>query len=100
MGQESLIEKQVATYAIEKGCYVRKFSSPSCAGVPDRFFLTPAGVPFFIEFKRPGQKPTTLQAREIREINKRKGNAHWVDNIDDGKTIVDQYLKVKILYEV
>ena len=97
MGQEALIEKQVATYAIKKGCYVRKFSSPSHAGVPDRVFLTPAGVVFFIEFKRPGQKPTGLQLRELAQINDRKGNAHWVDNIDDGKAIVDQYLKIEIV---
>lgn len=96
MGEEAKIEKAVVAYAISKGCYVRKFSSPSHAGVPDRLFLTPAGIVFFIEFKAPGKKPTGLQLRELSEIEKRNGNATWVDNIDDGKAVVDQYLKIEI----
>lgn len=52
---------------------------------------------FFIEFKRWGEVPTALQAREIREINKRKGNACYADNIREGKAIVDQFLKIEVL---
>lgn len=96
MGQESLIEKLVVTYAQSKGCYVRKFSSPSHVGVPDRIFLTPAGVVFFIEIKAPGKEPTALQARELQEINKRNGNAHWTHSVDKGKRLVDRYLKIEV----
>ena len=93
MGKESLTEKAVKKYAREKGCYVRKFKSPSQRGVPDSLFLTPFGKVFFIEFKAPGKEPTDLQAREIREINNRSGNAHWTDCRVAGKKIVDLYLK-------
>ena len=93
MGKESNIEKAVSKYAREKGCYVRKFKAPSNRGVPDKLFLSPHGKVFFIEFKAPGKEPTDLQAREIREINNRKGHAHWVDSISGGKAIVNLFLK-------
>lgn len=98
MGEESKIEKDVCKYAQSKGCYVRKFTGR--AGVPDHYFLTPNGFSFFLEFKRPGEKPTPLQDREIREIRKRKGAATWIDNVEDGKKLVDHYLKVKLLLEI
>lgn len=97
MGQESEIEKAVAKYARSKGCYVRKFVSTSRAGVPDHYFLTPAGVSFFIEFKKPGEKPTPLQAREIKLINANRGNATWTDNLTSGKRIVDSYLRIEVI---
>lgn len=92
-GQESKIEKAVKAYAKKKGCYVRKFKSPSQRGVPDSLFLSPYGKVFFIEFKAPGKEPTDLQARELREINNRSGNGHWTDSTVGGKAIVDLYLK-------
>ena len=93
MGQESKIEAAVANYAKGKGCYVRKFKSTSQRGVPDRVFLSPHGKVFFIEFKAPGKEPTDLQARELREINNRSGNAYWTSSVADGKIIVDHYSK-------
>ena len=88
---EAQIEKYVVEYAINLGCYVRKFSSPNHRGVPDRLFLSPSGVVFFIEFKAPGKVPTALQLKEMNLINNRQGNAHWVDSATDGKKIVDLY---------
>ena len=92
MVKESEIEKAVCDYAKGKGCYVRKFSSPAHRGVPDRLFITPDGVVFFIEFKALGKTPTALQYRELTEIAKRGGNAHWADNQKDGLNIVDKYV--------
>ena len=92
MGKESTIEKAVKKYAREKGCYVRKFKSPSQRGVPDCLFLSPYGKVFFIEFKSPGKEPTDLQEREMKEINNRKGHAHWTDSVMIGKKIVNFYL--------
>jgi hypothetical protein len=93
MGQESKIEKAVCDYAKAKGCYVRKFKSTNQRGVPDRLFVSPSGHVLFIEFKAPGKKPTALQEREMGEINKRGGRAAWVDSIEQGKAIVDLYLR-------
>tara|TARA_R110000772_G_scaffold268565_3_gene396248 strand:+ start:5951 stop:6232 length:282 start_codon:yes stop_codon:yes gene_type:complete len=93
MKEEAKIESAVCKYAKEKGCYVRKFKSTSQRGVPDRLFISPLGHVFFVEFKAPGKRPTALQERELREIQKRGGRAHWASCVNDGKSIVDFYLK-------
>lgn len=93
MAEESKIEKAVCDYARKKGCYVRKFKSTSQRGVPDRLFITPKGIVFFIEFKAPGKKPNGLQRREIDLIQERGGNASWCDNAHAGKFIVDTHIE-------
>ena len=92
MGPEAKIEKAVVEYAQERGCWVRKFKSPGQRAVPDRIFMTPRGVVFFIEFKTLGEKPTPLQDRELNIIEKHWGIADWVDNTQDGTDMVDHYL--------
>lgn len=44
-----------------------KFSSPGYSSVPDRMFIRD-GFVFFIEFKRPGGKPTANQLEEHKEL--------------------------------
>jgi hypothetical protein len=92
MGSESSIESAVKRYAVEKGFYVRKFSSPSNRGVPDDLFISPDGDFFFIEFKAPGKQPTPLQLREARLIEKNKGEVYFVDNVKEGQDIIRGYL--------
>jgi len=58
---ESSIEQSVVTRAAQYGIPSIKLSIGE--GWPDRVFLLPGGRVFFIEFKRPGQKPTSLQLR-------------------------------------
>ena len=91
MGKESNIEAKACKYAKDLDFYVRKFSSPSQRGVPDRLFLSPHGVVFFIEFKAPGKEPTALQLREIELIRSNNGNAYWADSLDGAKKIIDKY---------
>lgn len=93
MAQESRIERIVSQYATKLGCYVRKFASPSCRGVPDRLFISPGGIVFFIEFKSPGKKMTALQQREKRFIEKNNGIHFVVDDITEGKKIIDEINK-------
>jgi hypothetical protein len=92
MGREAKIEKAVVAYAREKGCYVRKFKSPGQRAVPDRIFITPQGVVFFIEFKAEGEEPTALQFRELNLIQEHTTSADWVDNIKQGKAMVDYFM--------
>lgn len=89
MGEEAKLEKKACDYARNKGCYVRKFSSPSNRGVPDRLFITPGGVVFFIEFKAFGKKPTALQLRESREILQHGVSAFCVDDYDKAVHVID-----------
>ena len=87
--KESEIENQVCKYASKAGWYVRKFSSPGHRGVPDRVLLSPTGLIIFIEFKAPSKKPSALQVDEIAQIRKRGGIVYIVDNVEEGKKIID-----------
>ena len=86
---EKQIEAKVCDYAKELGLGVYKFTSPARAAVPDRMFVRPDGVIFFIEFKRGGQKPTDAQEREHNRLRGHKVNVFVVDNVDSGKLVID-----------
>lgn len=75
---EKHVERKVVDYCKKHGLYCRKFVSPSNRSVPDRVIVGPRGV-LFLELKRPGEEPTTLQWHEIREIREKGGNAEWAD---------------------
>ena len=47
-----------------------KMGGPNDRGKPDRIVLIPGGKPLFIEFKRPGEKPTPLQEYVHAELRK------------------------------
>jgi len=85
---EKDIEKRVCDYAKSLGLLCYKFTSPSRRSVPDRMFITKAGVVFFIEFKRAGQKPTAAQEVEIAKIRATGVRVAIVDNVEYGKTVV------------
>lgn len=86
---EKEIEKAVCDYAKGRGWLTYKFVSPGRASVPDRLFLSPVGKCVFIEFKREGKKPTEAQAREHDRLREQKVSVFVVDNVADGKAIVD-----------
>jgi hypothetical protein len=88
---EKDIERAVCDYAKKQFkmlCY--KFTSPGQRSVPDRIFVTKEGVVFFIEFKRLGQKPTPAQEVEIAKIRAQGVKVFVVDNVGEGKRVVDQ----------
>jgi len=90
---EKDIEKKVCDYAKSLGCLVYKFTSPARRSVPDRLFIMPAGRGcFFIEFKRKGCKPTPAQEIEIAKIRKQGITVFVIDNVQDGKAMVDNEL--------
>lgn len=86
---EKDIEKKVCDYAKSLGCLCYKFTSPSRRSVPDRLFFTPQGEPFFIEFKRLGQKPTAAQSVEIDKIKRQGVPVCVADTVEGGKAMVD-----------
>ena len=86
---EKQIEAKVCEYAKTKNVLAYKFTSPARAAVPDRLFVTPDGRMFFCEFKREGLKPTPAQEREHTKLRQHKVNVFVVDNVEQGKTMVD-----------
>lgn len=85
---EKVIETKVCDYAKSKGMLAYKFTSPNRAAVPDRMFIT-EGFVFFIEFKRLGKRPTPQQTREIDRLTNHGMAAFVIDNIEDGKKLID-----------
>lgn len=86
---EKQIEKEVCFHAKQKGFLTYKFTSPSRSAVPDRLLITPWGTVFFIEFKRTGEEPTPQQHREHDRLRKMNILLFVVDNIPDGKKLID-----------
>ncbi len=86
--RESDIEDAVCRYARARGLRAYKFTSPHRRSVPDRIFLGPGRLVFFIEFKRPGEKPTAAQAREIAQLRGDGFDVYVVDDIEEGKALV------------
>lgn len=85
---EKAIEAAVIAYAKSKSVLVYKFTSPNQRHVPDRLFIH-GGKVWFIEFKRKGEKPTRAQEIEHGKMMKAGAWIYVVDNIADGRTIVD-----------
>ena len=91
---EKQIESRVCDYAKTKNILVYKFTSPARAAVPDRMFVRPDGVVFFIEFKRGGQKPTDAQEREHTRLRRHNVDVFVVDNVNSGQMIIDMMASV------
>ena len=89
--RESLIERKVCRYARSKGLRADKWTSPGRRSVPDRIILGPERLIFFIEFKRPGEKPTKLQEAEHAELRKLGFSVFVIDNVEDGIALIDKY---------
>lgn len=86
---EKDIEGKVREYALKKGFLAYKFTSPNRRSVPDRLFITPTGVVFFIEFKQAGKKPTPGQAKEHETLRGHNVAVFVVDNVAQGKFVID-----------
>lgn len=89
---EKEVEKPVGDYAKSKGFWHRKFKSDNNRSLPDRVFATPTGRVFFVEFKRPRKKPTDAQLDEHDLMRKNGLEVYVIDNVEDGKRLIDQKL--------
>jgi hypothetical protein len=89
---EAKIEEKVRKYALDKGLLVYKFTSPNRRSVPDRLFICPDGLVWFCEFKQAGKKSTSAQAKEQETLRGHNVTVFVVDNVDDGKAMVDLML--------
>lgn len=90
--KESKIEKQIVDHAKSLGWHVLKFVSPSKRGVPDRIFFK-SGIVLFMEIKKEGEPPRRQQIKRLKELNDQNIPAFVVDDIDQGKKIINQYEK-------
>ena len=82
--RESQIERPVCRFARDHGILVLKLAGPGLRGQPDRLFLKD-GKSAFVEFKRPGQRPTPLQMKWLEDLCREKFHATWIDDVEKGK---------------
>lgn len=88
--RESKVESDIRKYALARGWWVSKFTSPGKRGVPDRIFIKNSFV-VFIEIKRPGEKPSKQQELRMAEMKRYGALVYWVDNLNDAKEILETY---------
>ena len=89
---ESKIEKAVCAYGKTLGLTHRKYANPSRRGAPDQMFTrraAPWPFVFFIEFKARGGKVSDNQAEEHAALRALGFWVFVVDNIEDGKRLLD-----------
>ena len=92
MGPEATIERNVREWARGQGIICLKFVSPGTSGVPDRIFIGPDGRVCFIEFKRPGAKPTALQRHWLNKLRDNEVPAAWFYNAEEAKEFLSEYM--------
>lgn len=89
ISHEAALTKSLMAYARRQRCFVKKNhgSLYGFAGEPDLFLLIPVSyqtfpAPAFIEVKTPGNKPTPLQCKVMRSLQKTGAFVTWVDSLE------------------
>lgn len=88
---EAKIEAKINRFCKKHRIYCRKFKSASQRGVPDRIYAFNRKI-VFVELKRPGNKPTALQLRELRLLTEVGIPATWADSYDKAIEVITKEL--------
>lgn len=75
------IEKPAVAYAERRGWFQCKFVSPGLRGIPDRFMARQGRI-VLVEFKKPGEQPSSQQRKRHKELRDHGVEVHWIDNLD------------------
>lgn len=86
--RESAIENAVVIRAERAGYFCRKVQWVGRRSAPDRLFAREDRGSVYIEFKAPGEKPTTQQLREHDRMRKAGIEVHVCDCIADALNIL------------
>lgn len=84
---ESSVEKYLNTQVKKAGGLSRKYTSPGRRGVPDRIVIL-NGYVYFVELKRPGEKPRPDQLAEHKAMANNGIKVHILDS----KQAVDEWI--------
>lgn len=87
--RESTIEQHFCTQVHLRGGAAMKWSSPGNNGVPDRIVFFPgAERPVFVELKKPGEKPSPIQAATHNTLRRLGQDVFVIDS----KAGVDEFI--------
>lgn len=97
--KESRIEEWLNGKIRELGGVSYKFVSPMNPGVPDRIYLMPGGVVWFVELKTEIGRLANLQKYQGRRIREQGCNYRVVRGMEEARAFVEE-LKEVIPHEV
>lgn len=90
---EASVENRCVAEMKALGWLGRKMNGMGYKSWPDRLFIPPKKKPklkpFWVEFKRLGQKPTALQALMHEDLRSRGETVYVIDNYEDFTRILD-----------
>lgn len=75
-------------HARPAGLLMWQVEGKSCNGFPDSVCGKVTGGTIFIEFKRPGEKPTAQQYLRIWELRDAGAEAWWTDSVEGYRKLV------------
>lgn len=81
------IQSACIRWARGRDWWCRKFQSPANRAVPD-YILGKDGFTLFVEFKKPGGKPTAQQQEEHNAMLAARLVVHVIDDVDTFKKLV------------
>lgn len=85
--REIEIERPASEYAERRGWYEIKIMQASKRGFPDRFYARKGRI-VLVEYKAPGEGPTTQQAKRHRELRAHGVEVFVIDNLDDAYALL------------
>ena len=89
---ESSVESRSVKHAKSFGLEVYKLQG---RGAPDRLFIVPGKDSlFFVEFKKPGEKPKEHQKREHAQLRTKGFSVFVIDSFDDFKAALNWELEL------
>ena len=86
---EKDVEGKASDYAESIGYISLKINVVGQRGWPDHLFVNTHGHHVWIEFKKPGEKPSKLQDYRLQQLREQGAEAHWTDNLARAKDILD-----------
>jgi hypothetical protein len=90
---EKQLEAKIVKYCKAHDILCYKFTSPAHRGVPDRLLIK-GGKVLFLEIKKKGCLPTTLQTHEICRLRDHGVPATWTDSYEDAVENISSYFGV------
>ena len=78
------VEQPAIDYAISRGWWHMKVTSPTRKGLPDDMFVR-KGKYMWIEFKAPGEQPSLQQLKRHRDMRDQGMDVRWTDSIEQAK---------------
>ena len=100
MTPEARIQANTLAWASQRGVQAIRlsFRIGVASGWPDAMLLIPGGKPLFIEFKRPGALPSTLQAHRIKVLRELGYACEVCDSRDSARAAITQALESAALH--